>query len=777
MRLHRWLAVVLCASGATAAFCADLHVAPPPLGDDAQNGSAVAPLASLAAAIAAAGSGDRILLRRGGTWREPGLTLPSGVSICAWGTGPLPELTGSTVVTLSGQWAEDADVRTAVVADRVLACWVDGRFVPLARYPNSGWLRCNTGSSVSEIVDPQLPERAAGRWTGAQVRWRRWSWWWETRRIDTDDGGESLILADDDPGLEWANGVDGNSPDGEGAAYIIDDDLDELDAPGEWFWGEGMFYLHPPSWADPQTMVVEIATATDAYTSKGATLRDLALRRFAGRALVVSGASTIERCVFEEIGTNAVHANWGAGGSRVHACVFRDVRNLAVWWNENPGGATGTLIDGNLLHRIGVQPGYGGSGPWHAAGIIISNGNAVVVRRNRIIDTGYAGIILGSDGCTAEDNVLVRCMSTLNDGAGIYTNCNESIIRRNIILDTLGDLSTSHPWWPLGHGIWLEFLQDFRDSEVTANTVVCANGMGIKLPNNYDCLIRDNTCMDARTAAFSMSVRLDNDGENTDGVSEDADDDLRPQNHLVEDNILATVVPTRRTDRPENINKWYLPPYTEPAPHCLTYKHDPDGDPAIDVDYGTMRRTTFIAPAAGAAVIRPKPGDDIDDLATWAAACPSWAEASDRVVRAHSFALINDTEHPASMLVPPGDWTRHDGAAVADRVTVDPLASMVLVSGDAPALAAPYQVASGIDYRDATPLRSIGPDGGITTRRLRCRIERAGSAAESALAVTQLGHRVYAEHEVEHTAWILPLREALVDFEGTGPEGIADLSR
>jgi hypothetical protein len=773
--LHLVTGIALALVVHTAILAADHYVASAPLGDDGNDGSQAVPLASLAAAINRSVDGDRILLRRGGVWREAGLSLPDGVAITAWGDGPSPELTASQVVDLTGTWAEDQAVRTAVVADRVLACWVDGRFVSLARYPNNGWLRCNLGSNYLEVVDPQLLARDAGRWTGAQVRWRRWSWWWETRRINEDGGGDTLILDDDSPGLTHLDGVGGSYlDDEEGSSYFIDDDLDELDAPGEWFWGDGTFYLYPPSWADPATMVVEIATGTAVYTSTGAELSHLAFRRFAGNALKINQPTVVDRCLFEEIGANAIHANWGAGGSNVRASVFRDVRNLAIWWNENPDGGNGTLIEGNLLHRIGMQQGYGGSGPWHAAGIIISNGNGTVVRGNRIIDTGYAGILLGSDGLTAEDNVLVRCMGTLNDGAAIYTNCNASRIRRNIILDTIGDLSTSHPWWPLGHGIWLEFLKDFRDSQIVDNTVVCANGMGIKLPNNYDCVVRGNTCIDARTAAFGLNVRVDTnpDHVNTDMVSEDEDDDLRPQGHLIEDNILASVAPTRRIDRPEIVNKWYLPPYPEPSPHCLAFAYDPDGDPVINVDYGAMRGTSFIAAPANAAVIRPKKTGDIDDLATWVATCPTWAEASDRVVRAQAFTLINDTTHRATMPVPAGEWTLPDGSAVGATISVDAMMSVTLITTDSGMPDAPYLVASGIDYRADTPLAAIGPDGDITTRRLTVRVRENDAVHQTAITARQLAEPVYSVQTDTHVIPLLPWRDATLLF-GAAPDGLA----
>ncbi len=194
-----------------------------------------------------------------------------------------------------------------------------------------------------------------------------------------------------------------------------------------------------------------------------------------------------------------------------------------------------------------------------------------MVRLNRFVDTGYAGIILGSDGQTVENNVFVRTMGTLNDGAAVYTNCNASIIRDNIILDTIGDLEYSHPWWPMGHGIWPEFLSDFHDTVITDNTLYGNNGHGIFLPNNFDCTISGNVIVDSRRAALGLYVDTDPN-----------------QGHVITGNTLVSTEPTRRIDRPENLSHWWLPPYAEPDPVALEY------DAAAD--YGSMSYTTFVAP-------------------------------------------------------------------------------------------------------------------------------------------------------------------------------------
>jgi parallel beta-helix repeat protein len=490
----------------SAALAADWHVAPG--GKDTNDGSKGKPLATLAEAVKKAAKADRILLERGGAYQVADLAIGKELTVTAYGSGAAPVITASDEVTLAGSWSKDSKVRTGNVAERVVACFVDGRFVRRARYPNFPDVLFTDGDNGdSTIKDAQLAQRpgvTAGRWTGAQVRWRRWSWHWERRLIQDHSAADTLKLSADGRVTNVGNV-------GDGSGYFIDGDLDELDAPGEWHWQSGKLYVYPPSWANPATMKVTVVTTSETApwikiedvkagvtASAKATFRGVHFSMFHGTALKISGPATVERCTFSEIGETGVRYTWNAQPFTVRESVFRDIRNVGVQGWADPNGATGSLIERNLFHRIGVEKGYGGNGPWHAAGAILGNGKTVTFRLNRVVDTGYCGIILGSPGMVVERNVFVRTMSTLNDGGAVYTNCDASVIRDNIILDTLGDLSTSHPWYPLGSGIWPEFLSEFKKTQIVGNTVYGSNGQGIFLPNNYECTVTDNVLLERR---------------------------------------------------------------------------------------------------------------------------------------------------------------------------------------------------------------------------------------------------------------------------------------
>ena len=361
-----WLAAFAVLVSATAG-ARDWHVAPG--GVDGSTGTIAEPLATIAHAVDRASAGDSILLERGGTYFASDLNAGSSLGVSAYGNGPRPILTGSVRVNLPGVWGSNPQVRTGTVTERVVACYVNGRFVRLARWPNveSGFLRNDADNQPDEIVDAELSTRpgvASGRWTGAQVRWRRWSWWWETRPITQHGPVDTLAL-----GPEGKFHDPFSDP---GSGYFIDNDLDELDAPGEWFWQSGTLYLYPPSWADPATMKIDVVTTTstdvlvdhgnepEGVRTSGTSFNNIHFSRFYGTALAINRPATVEDCTFPEIESNAVRFTWDSQPFAIRRSVFRDVRNIAISGWADLADPPGSLIERNLFLRIGVEPGYGG---------------------------------------------------------------------------------------------------------------------------------------------------------------------------------------------------------------------------------------------------------------------------------------------------------------------------------------------------------------------------------------------------------------------------------
>lgn len=646
------VAMTLAASSLMAV--ATLHVAEN--GSDNASGSEADPLATVAEAIGRSASGDTVLLRRGDTFREGGLNLGGNRTLGAYGDpgNPLPNISGSVIVEGLSPWDANPEVLTVSLSGlpgEVEQVYVDDAFMPLARYPNSGWLRTENSDSNNRIDDASLvedPENGSGRWTGAQVRWRKWSWWYETRPIIGDNGNGSLMLGGSTSGGNRA--VD--------SGYYIDNALEALDAHGEWFWDTGIdrLYLYPPEGVDPETMVVEVAVRADGIgVGAGSQVENIAFRHFTNRAINVGGQAIVSNCLFEHIGNDGITASWGAGGSTISGNIIRDVLGGAIVWNENPTGTTGTVFEGNLIQNAGVVRGLGGSGPWATGGIFISNGNGVVVRRNHIDGTGYAGITFNSDGMTAQENILRNTMLTLNDGAAIYCNSGRNTITGNVIINTRGDLDSTQPWTPLSHGIWVEFLSNFADSVITGNIVYGSDGHGIWHPNNFDCVISDNLLVSNRLRNLELS--------GSGGGS---------QRHVIENNVLVQGATGWLNEQAfENLRDW-----PEVFRACLGFEDD-------GTDFGSMSGTVFVRPEGVELVHYDY--NQYHSISEWQNAEGAWADPSPTVVTGNAYFFLNDTFDAYTFTLPTGiAWENLDGDAVSGTLMLDELSGQVLMaeSGD-----------------------------------------------------------------------------------------------
>jgi parallel beta-helix repeat protein len=514
MKTHIFLAVALfvfTSSFGTTYFVSNSGV---DINDGKSETSAVATLAFAKTKIKAH---DTLLLRRGDVFRETlSLSSIADPTIGAFGPAGLakPVISGSTAIA---QWTSSGTpgVWTASCGRNIQNLYADNTLMTLARYPDTGWLRIDTmtenddGSNtvVTVAALTKHPRNAANYWTNAQIRWRRWSWWYETRRVTSYDASGRLALAG--ASIIHIMGT-------KGWGFYIDKKMEELDAPCEWFYDSTVkkVCFYPPGGKDPNTMLVEGSYLPTGLTIAGGTVDNVCFRQQTLKGLELSKTSVVSNCRFEAIGGDSggygLLATWDIANSHIYKNVFANNLNIGLAWYENSGRQGKTVIEYDTLVNTGSVPGYGGSGTWHAVGILVHLSKNVQVQYNYIDKTGYAGVLLGSDSNFVQYNIIKNAMYTLNDGAGIHTDCSKSFIHNNIILDTKGDLTSSGPWYPLGHGIWLEFLGDNRESVVENNTITRSGCNGIYLPNNFSCTVKNNVLFDNAVAQLELDGQLTN---------------------------------------------------------------------------------------------------------------------------------------------------------------------------------------------------------------------------------------------------------------------------
>jgi parallel beta-helix repeat protein len=643
-------------------------------GSDQNSGKTeTAAFATLAYARTKLAARDTLLLRRGDVFRDSlNLSTLSDPVIGAYGNAALklPVVSGS--VALSGWTVYQGKIWAAACEKKIEKLFADNVLMPIARYPDTGWLRIDTvtensdgsNSAITVKALAQHPRNAANYWSKAQVRWRRWSWWFETRTISSYTQTGTLSLAG-----KSVNHIMGDSG-CKGWHFYIDNKFEELDAPGEWFYDSGTrkVYFYPPGGVDPSTLLVEGAILPVGIVLAGGTVDNICLQHQTLYGISLSKKSAVTRCRFEGIGGDAggaaLRATWDIADSRIENNVFENNLNIGISWYENSGRKGQSFIQHDTLINTGTFPGYGGTGSWHAVGILVHLSSNVQVQYNYIDKTGYAGILLGSDSNYVQYNIIKRAMWTLNDGGAIYTDCSRSTIRNNIICDTRGDLSSSGPWYPLGHGIWLEFLGDYRESTVENNTIVRSGCNGIYLPNNFFCLIKNNVLFD------NAEVQLDLGGLDTNDYIDPPRTQKLPQNNQFIGNICFAMTQKQK---------------------AMTFQSQ--------FDYGAMQGNYFCNPYTDSVVSGFGTGSKRYTLynytlTQWRSQF-AWADASSKTGPIKRTAGMNESkpygkgaifinESPSAQTFSLGSNTfvDLDGAQVSGSISVAPFYSKILVYSD-----------------------------------------------------------------------------------------------
>ncbi len=550
----------------SATLAVDYYVASD--GNDANDGTTEsAPLATIGAAAEKAGSGDRVYLRYGDVFRDSARF--GDIEIAPYGneSDGMPIVSGSVPVE---NWdLHEGNIYVAEFDGEPGYLFVDNELVRIARYPNRGWLRTTTWTENEDGTNTVLtseslqehPRRAVDYWNGANIRWHRHSWWFETRVVTDDDGAGVISL--DKKSIIPVKPYDKN-----GWGFYMDNKYEELDTAGEWFYDQSArkVYLWAPENKNPNESLVEVGVLDYGIRANEATIREIGFRHQKDFGLQVGRTSTVTHCLFEHIGSDsggtALKGVWNAHNSLVAHCRFQNNYNNGIGWNENPGVESHTVFEYDTLINTGTVDGYGGSGTWHGVGIVISNGSGMSVRRNRLYGPGYAGILLGSAGDTAEYNYIENAMATMNDGGAIYTNCDSSTIRYNIIVDTRGGMESSGPWANLAHGIWPEFLEDFNGNVIEHNTCIRSGGFGLFFPNNFDSYVRHNVFFDNGRAQIQLGGKEANPRT---GRTENV-----PQNNTIEHNVLfsgnedqGTVLFRQEYDYGTMSNNYFCNPYRD----------------------------------------------------------------------------------------------------------------------------------------------------------------------------------------------------------------------
>lgn len=413
--------------------------------------------------------GDQVLFKKGGIYRGTLIigssgTTSSPITVGAYGSGAAPVLAGSTALT--GWTVHSGNIWKVPVTTPVKYLFSGGQLMTLARFPNTGWLRNDNGSST-EINDAGLTQ-AAGYWNGAEVVVRSSNWSYDVAPVTGHTAGR----------LQFNNiwfDLDTNH-----WGYFLRNKLSELDAQNEWFYdaAAGLLYFRAPNNADPNTLLVEASTVDRGVwvqlNRHDVVVDGLTFHHQHERGVFIDGAHhvTVRNCTFEDLAQSMY--SYGHDDVFQNNIVRRTFKTGLYVIDNN------TVISGNLFQDVAMEPGLGESN-WGYMGVRVS-GNNNTVRENRLETIGYIGISVESN-TLVERNFVQHALALLNDGCGIgMDNSNGMIIQDNIIVDITGNLESGAPnsgvYWPIAFGIYFGNLS-VQNTIIRRNTIANCSGGGM----------------------------------------------------------------------------------------------------------------------------------------------------------------------------------------------------------------------------------------------------------------------------------------------------------
>jgi hypothetical protein len=479
-----------------------------PTGNDAANGTsqatAWATIARVQQHMINLQPGDQVLFQRGGTYSGELSIYVNGTAAApvvfgAYGSGELPIISGGVPVT---NWVQhQGNIWRAPIASAPKYLMVNNEAMTLARYPNTGWLHNQTGSTT-QINTPSLTQ-GAGYWNDATVVVRTTNWCYETATVTAYNSGTLTF-----------NAITSNLSTNYWGFFLCNK-LSELDMAGEWFYDAtaGQVFLWAPNNANPNTLNVQGSIHTNGlvpgWQRHDLRIENLCFQGQKGAGVSTEGSSyvTVTGCTFRHLYkaiSSSGHHNTYTNNTFTDA--FATTINI---YDDN------TTISDNTLTACALRPGMGES-VWGHMGINVLGMNNVI-RSNRLDNIGYIGIV-ANNNTLIEKNVVNNANSILNDGGGIaFDNADGMIVRDNVVTNCVGSLESTAPnyisYYKINHGIYFGNTS-IRNTTVQRNTVARCSGAGIHVDHtqvSQGNQIKDNILFD-NEVQLSLSDASNNTG-------------------------------------------------------------------------------------------------------------------------------------------------------------------------------------------------------------------------------------------------------------------------
>ena len=450
--------------------------------------------------------------------------LSGGRPVSAWSPVPIGPLR-ERLAPSSREHVRVADLRQSGVTDfgsiaqrgnPGLEVFFGDRRMPLARYPNEGWLliadvpqtgpqRLLEGLEREKRFDDVPVGRHYGRITYEDPRPATWSadneiylhgyWTWDwsdsfQRVASVDPVRHELHLAAPHHHYGYTRGQ----------RFYFLNVLEELDRPGEWYLdrSRGLLYFHPPADVQPQAVIVSVLETPliEFCNASQVSFEGFILEHSRGSGIVIRDGSDVlvAGCTLRHLGGEAVVID-GGRGHRVQSCDFLELANGAI---RVLGGdrqrlePSGHAIVNNHIRRFSQWLRTGEYG-------IYFDGVGHRIAHNLIHDAPFEGLRLLGNDHVVEYNELHSLTQETGDAGAMHTG-RDYTWRGNVF---------RYNYWhhlagPGLHGATAYYLDDFASGFDLIGNIFYRAGRGVQIGGGRENLVQNNLFIECQP-----SIHLD----------------------------------------------------------------------------------------------------------------------------------------------------------------------------------------------------------------------------------------------------------------------------
>lgn len=412
-------------------------------------------------------------------------TLANPIVISSYGSGTSPVITGFQ--TISGWTNVGGGIYSKIVsvASALTMLLIDDVQYAMGRYPNSGWLYYDSHVGTTSITDAALP--SSPNFTGGDAIIRK-SPFTTNKNPITNHTAQTLTITNTET---LTNGY----------GYFIQNNLNTLDAYGEWFYNTSTSTLYVYFGAvDPTTKTTQIPSSNYGISIADET-HYITFSNLKVKGYVLRGISLYHN---DYITVNTCDVSYcGNSGIRSYVCDNVSILNTSIdhcndWGIFGGGGVNNLLIQGCSISNTETFIGQGQQTNMSGVGIYAFQGTNIIVENNTVTNSGEDGIIFGGNNQIVRNNYVDTFCLYSNDAGGIYygeqTAYTNMTITGNIVLNGFGNSLGLPVGTPNGaaNGIYIDY-NTTGGVTISDNTVANNNGHGMFIHASSDCEITGNT--------------------------------------------------------------------------------------------------------------------------------------------------------------------------------------------------------------------------------------------------------------------------------------------